>query len=73
MDGKALLSVGVDAILAHQPQPLNKTKVRFIESEMCCGVGSMSARWSDMNLAYFLDAYIQPIISHALYAILQLQ
>lgn len=27
--GKALLSVGVDAILSHQPQPLNKTKVRF--------------------------------------------
>ncbi|KAL4526617.1 hypothetical protein Ndes2526A_g01058 [Nannochloris sp. 'desiccata'] len=27
MQGKALLSVGVDAILSHQPQPLNKTKV----------------------------------------------
>lgn len=27
--GKALLSVGVDAILSHQPQPLNKTKVRI--------------------------------------------
>lgn len=25
----ALLSVGVDAILSHQPQPLNKTKVLF--------------------------------------------
>jgi len=28
--GKALLSVGVDAILAHQPQPLNKTKVGWL-------------------------------------------
>ena len=26
MQGKALLSVGVDAILSHQPQPLNKSK-----------------------------------------------
>jgi hypothetical protein len=27
MHGKALLSVGVDAILSHHPQPSNKTKV----------------------------------------------
>jgi hypothetical protein len=27
VQGKALLSVGVDAILAHQPQLVNKTKV----------------------------------------------
>jgi len=30
MQGKALLSVGVDAILSHQPQPLNKTKASIL-------------------------------------------
>lgn len=30
--GKAMLSVGVDAILSHQPATMNKTKVRFLAS-----------------------------------------
>lgn len=41
--GKALLSVGVDAILSHQPQPLNKTKVSFRTFNTACLEGCHSA------------------------------
>ncbi len=35
VQGKALLSVGVDAILSHHPQPLNKTKASAFIASRC--------------------------------------
>lgn len=51
MHGKNMLSAGVDAILSHQPQTMNKTKVR--ESSLQDSLASSSSPIISRALAFF--------------------
>ena len=57
MHGKALLSVGVDAILSHHPQPSNKTKVSRKET---CNEDGLEDRHGSPSIAIVGIFWLSP-------------